>query len=108
MAIAVSTFSSVVSRLRAVFTGPGSGPATRTASAATLAMPAANAPAWRKVAPPPSPAAQRRPDAGRLVISGRMADVCAELDRMVAQETRAPARRPGLQAAGAQRRAPAA
>lgn len=25
-------------------------------------------------------------DAGRLVISGRMADVCAELDRMAARE----------------------
>jgi hypothetical protein len=28
----------------------------------------------------------RRMDAGRIVISGRMADVCAELDRMVARE----------------------
>jgi hypothetical protein len=25
-------------------------------------------------------------DAGRIVISGRMADVCAELDRMAARE----------------------
>ena len=31
--------------------------------------------------------AQQRPgDMGRLVISGRMADVCAELDRLVAHE----------------------
>jgi hypothetical protein len=29
---------------------------------------------------------------GRLVISGRMADVCAELERLAAQEARAPAR----------------
>jgi hypothetical protein len=26
--------------------------------------------------------------AGRMVISGRLADVCAELDRLAAQETR--------------------
>ena len=30
---------------------------------------------------------------GRLVISGRMADVCAELERMAAQESGAPATR---------------
>ena len=29
---------------------------------------------------------------GRMVISGRMADVCAELERLAAQEARAPAR----------------
>ncbi len=28
------------------------------------------------------------PEAGRMVISGRMADVCAELDRLAALETR--------------------
>ena len=33
------------------------------------------------------PAAPRSP-AGRMVISGRLADVCAELDRLVAQEAR--------------------
>jgi hypothetical protein len=30
---------------------------------------------------------QRANQAGRMVISGRMADVCAELDRLVARET---------------------
>lgn len=34
----------------------------------------------------PGPA---RSTAGRMVISGRMADVCAELDRLAAQESRA-------------------
>lgn len=29
---------------------------------------------------------QSRTDVGRMVISGRMADVCAELDRLVARE----------------------
>lgn len=29
---------------------------------------------------------------GRMVICGRMADVCAELERLAAQEARAPAR----------------
>jgi hypothetical protein len=29
-----------------------------------------------------------RTDAGRMVISGRLADVCAELDRLAAQEAR--------------------
>ena len=32
-------------------------------------------------------AGQSRSNAGRMVISGRMADVCAELDRMVARES---------------------
>jgi hypothetical protein len=31
---------------------------------------------------------QNTPGAGRMVISGRMADVCAELDRLVALEAR--------------------
>jgi hypothetical protein len=31
---------------------------------------------------------QTAPEAGRMVISGRMADVCAELDRLVALEGR--------------------
>ena len=31
---------------------------------------------------------QNSPGAGRMVISGRMADVCAELDRLVALEAR--------------------
>lgn len=31
---------------------------------------------------------QERSAAGRMVISGRFADVCAELDRLAAQETR--------------------
>ena len=31
---------------------------------------------------------QTRHSAGRMVISGRMADVCAELDRLVERETR--------------------
>lgn len=121
MALAVSSFSSVVSRLRAVFAAPATAGRTRTASASTLAMPAANGPAWRKVAPPPAPAAQRRsfspvrvlrtvdecrPDAGRLVISGRLADVCAELDRMVAQEDRL-ATRQAANRPVAQRPAPA-
>jgi hypothetical protein len=33
-------------------------------------------------------AGQTSSQVGRMVISGRMADVCAELDRLVAQETR--------------------
>jgi len=32
---------------------------------------------------------QTRHSAGRMVISGRMADVCAELDRLVERENRA-------------------
>ena len=32
---------------------------------------------------------QARSEAGRMVISGRMADVCAELDRLAALEARA-------------------
>jgi hypothetical protein len=32
--------------------------------------------------------------AGRMVISGRMADVCAELDRLAALEVEMSARRP--------------
>jgi hypothetical protein len=32
--------------------------------------------------------AQTRQSAGRMVISGRMADVCAELDRLVERENR--------------------
>jgi hypothetical protein len=32
--------------------------------------------------------AQARQNAGRMVISGRMADVCAELDRLVERENR--------------------
>ena len=35
---------------------------------------------------------------GRMVISGRMADVCAELDRLAALEARGRARRDGRQA----------
>ena len=31
---------------------------------------------------------QARQNAGRMVISGRMADVCAELDRLVERENR--------------------
>jgi hypothetical protein len=37
-------------------------------------------------------AGQTTAQGGRMVISGRMADVCAELDRMVARES---ALRPG-------------
>ena len=54
------------------------------------------APCQRAVAPPARnlplrvvrvmDADQNRASAGRLVISGRMADVCAELDRMAARE----------------------
>ena len=39
--------------------------------------------------------AVRRGGAGRMMISGRMADVCAELDRMVQSETGAVAKRQG-------------
>ena len=35
-------------------------------------------------------AGQSRSNAGRMVISGRMADVCAELDRLVARESTLP------------------
>jgi len=52
---------------------------------------------WPFTVRPPAPAAQARPAAkpakvlrqpgtGRLVIAGRMADVCAELDRLAASE----------------------
>ena len=52
---------------------------------------------WPFTVRPPAPAAQDRPAAqparvlhqpatGRLVIAGRMADVCAELDRLAASE----------------------
>ena len=36
-------------------------------------------------------AGQSKSNAGRMVISGRMADVCAELDRLVARESTTPA-----------------
>jgi len=37
-------------------------------------------------------AGQHRASVGRMVISGRMADVCAELDRLASLQTREPAR----------------
>ena len=55
----------------------------------------AQRPAVRSIARPTRPlrvlrvvdGPQPPADAGRMVISGRMADVCAELDRLAAQET---------------------
>lgn len=59
------------------------------------------APRWRRPAPAPAPAqpavhalrvvrvvdaGQARGGAGRMVISGRMADVCAELERLADRE----------------------
>jgi hypothetical protein len=74
-----------------------SAPAPRSAPAASVVQP--HRASWRpRMTPvqrrPASPVVTRPPlrvhtgEHGRLVISGRMADVCAELDRLAAQEAR--------------------
>ncbi|MEZ5640950.1 MAG: hypothetical protein R3E70_02525 [Burkholderiaceae bacterium] len=55
-------------------------------AAAAHATPAAAAPALRVVHVCKPPADQ--PAAGRFALSGRLADVCAELDRLAAHEAR--------------------
>lgn len=98
MAIALSTFHNLLAPLQAFaawLLAPARGRQT-----APSAMPCAVR-SVRQPSRPPRPVRpivrvvrvvegpQRPADAGRMVISGRMADVCAELDRMAALETAA-------------------
>jgi hypothetical protein len=103
MAIALSTFEAVLTPLQGLWTwlitpiegqAPApTGPLMRVPARAGRAVPRAAAPLRRAARPlrvvrvvEPGPL---RSAAGRMVISGRMADVCAELDRLAAQEARA-------------------
>ncbi|MBK0393473.1 hypothetical protein [Ramlibacter algicola] len=68
----------------------GTGGLHMQAGHAHVAWPAANAPTLRPVRVlRVVDAAHPRTTAGRMVISGRMADVCAELDRLAALEAAA-------------------
>lgn len=60
-------------------------PVRRTPAVQRHAQPPARPLRVLRVVEPSAP----RAVAGRMVISGRMADVCAELDRLAAQEARA-------------------
>lgn len=103
MGIALLTFSSLIqgwSALHRQATAPHRRAASPTLRASRIVRPSVERPA---LAPRPvSPVSVTRPatlrvvqvrdahaptsQTGRLVISGRMADVCAELDRLVARE----------------------
>ena len=102
MAIAMSSLPNLFQALQALFGCAPWAPAARTQVRAPLRRPA-RVPAVRAVAlVAPVQRAQLRPlrvvrvlepsarrwEAGRMVISGRMADVCAELDRLAAHEAR--------------------
>ncbi len=98
--------SAPLQALAAWFFGPRP-PALPTPPSASRATPAALARSARpaQAVKPPLRVVQvmesgSRTGAGRIVISGRMADVCAELDRLAAQEARREAQ------ANAQRAAP--
>jgi hypothetical protein len=67
---------------------PAQGPASSDQKVQWSRTPSAKAPSER----PPPPPVRRRFDAisGRFVIAGRMADVCAELDRLAAAEAASP------------------
>ena len=90
MAFAASIFPPVFAPLRTLFTSPRLPKSRRLAAATAIdALPspegqrnAVTRPlrVMREVEP------RRRGAAGRMVITGRMADVCAELDRLAALE----------------------
>ncbi|WBY02126.1 hypothetical protein PE066_00890 [Ramlibacter tataouinensis] len=110
MGLTICTFARVLGAARRWFAGRAASAAHQPAFAGSPLRPAGirglhTAPcraqvAWPQRSPSPLP---RRPlrvlrvvdaalgprTAGRLVISGRMADVCAELDRLVALESAA-------------------
>ena len=107
MAIALSTLEAALAPLQGFWAwlvtpieGQAAAPSSRSPLARVPARatggaspPRATAPVRRAARPlrvvrvvEPGPA---RSTAGRMVISGRMADVCAELDRLAAQESRA-------------------
>jgi hypothetical protein len=64
-------------------------PARRLPGQGPVKLPTARPLRVMRVVEPSAP----RAIAGRMVISGRLADVCAELDRMAAQEAASAARR---------------
>jgi hypothetical protein len=107
MAIALSTFQTMLAPLQGLWQwlvtpieGQGCAPAPVARSAGRLAPGGAGRPVSvrsslpvRRIVRPVRvvrvlEAAPGQPAASRIVISGRMADVCAELDRLAAQESR--------------------
>jgi hypothetical protein len=95
MGIAMFTFGGLLAPLQGLvgwFMGPAPAPAIK--SVATHAIPARAAATFRPQTRPHRPlrvlrvvdGAHAPAIAGRMVISGRMADVCAELDRLAALE----------------------
>lgn len=104
MAFALPLFAHLFDRaqdLRGVWSQPRPQPVGLTRPAVTPAAAPDDAPArsWKgptRLASPQRPLRVVRvfegrtsgPGAGRMVISGRMADVCAELDRLAELETR--------------------
>jgi hypothetical protein len=92
MAIAVLTFQELLAPLQGLFNWLLSRPRGRTCQAPARPRQSLHCPAAARPRPRPlrvvrvvetSPGT---PGAGRMVISGRMADVCAELDRLAALE----------------------
>ena len=92
MAIAVLTLQELLAPLQGLFSWLLARPRARTCQVPARPRQSLNCPA--AVRPRPRPLRVVRvleanpgaPGAGRMVISGRMADVCAEIDRLAALE----------------------